>query len=113
MGTKVYVEDFNPKSGCWNRTGIFNSEDFDTNTTFPSKYGGVVRIRYVDEVGKVLQPIAKEVVKEILEIPGAEKVFEKAFDKVRKEEKVLTEEISSDNMETEEVVKPRKKKFFN
>ena len=101
MGNKVYVEDFNPSSKCWNRTAIIDMQDFDDNINYTSKYGGIVRIRYVDENGKEFAP--KELEKEVL---------------VVEEEKVLTEEIPDDKLEVEEVVKEKetyfgsKKKFF-
>ena len=97
MSDKVYVEDFNPSSGCWNRTAIFDLEEFDKNVVYTSRYGGVVRIRYVDENGNEVSLKETIVVEE--EIPV--------------KEKTLTEEISDDTMEVEEE-KPIgfKKKLF-
>ena len=100
MGNKVYVEDFNPSSKSWNRTAIIDMQDFDDSITYTSRYGGVVRIRYVDENGKEL--VSNELEKEVLMV---------------EEEKVLTEEVLDDRLEEEEVVEEEKsagwkKKFF-
>jgi hypothetical protein len=96
MCSKVYIEDFNPSSGCWNRTAIFDLKEFDKNVVYTSRYGGVVRIRYVDENGNEIS------LKETKKVPV--------------KEKTLTEEISDDTMEVDEVEEEEsvgfKKKLF-
>jgi hypothetical protein len=103
MGNKVYIEDFNPSSGYWNRTSIFDLEEFDKNAVYVSRYGGIVRIRYVDDNGDEIP--SKKSKKEIV-----------VEEKISIIEKPLTEEKSDDIMETNKFEKEEtigfKKKIF-
>jgi len=54
MGVTVFVEDFDPKGGCWNRVLVLPVEEFDSTIKYESKYGGIIRIRYVGEEEKGL-----------------------------------------------------------
>ena len=85
MGNKVYIEDFNPSSNSWNRTAILDIEEFDKNVVYTSRYGGVVRIRFVDEDGKEL--LKKDVVVE---------------ERIVRDEKSLTDKKSDATMEKDE-----------
>lgn len=100
MGTTVFVEDFNPKSGCWNRTLVVDLADFDIDVTYPSKYGGVVRIRYVDEHGNEL---SKDKVKTK---PLTSKRFNATLEPISEEEIPW----NYDKVEEKIVVKKSKKK---
>jgi hypothetical protein len=83
MGTTVYVEDFDPKAQCWNRTLIIDANDFDNTIKYDSKYGGITRIRYVDENGKGIfepeeknKPLTPKLVVDTLEPDGKDEIGE-------------------------------------
>lgn len=84
--TKVYIEDFNPKSGCWNRIKVVDEADFDPSIIYTSKYGGLVRVRY-EVIGRG----------EITESEVQEETFEKD-----EESFSLTNEKSDDTVEENE-----------
>jgi len=57
MGT-ITVEQFNPKSQCWNKLYEVDAEDFDQDAPFAmDRYGGPYRVRDTTEVRVVDEPV--------------------------------------------------------
>ena len=89
--TIVHLDDFDPKNKIWNTVLSTKLENFDTSVEYPSKYGGVTRIRYVKEPGDIV--VMKEVEK-------------------KEGKKDLTVENVVVNMEEDEVEKVGEESFY-
>ena len=64
MGT-VIIEQFNPKSGYWNKLYELNEADYDAEAPIPDKYGGPFRTRFVN--CEVVEDISEEEIEEYAE----------------------------------------------
>ena len=60
----IIIQEFNPKTQCWNVTQRINENDYDADTFVPvKKYGGDVRILFPE---KKVDFSIKDVVEEVV-----------------------------------------------